>query len=571
MIRFARFCSVVPLLLGLAAWLGGCSEAKLKPDVDVNYDTRPTAIFNPDWGQIPLPNNFVNRVKQADIGVDAPCYRKDDPRVRKLPEDARMPVFCEDLTDDVPVTLAFPVVDEAAALAKQELGYDVKPDSALTLELLQGMNRLNGFVPGIIPRIPFSARLDMDSFVPFQQERDGDGNVTGDNAAEANFFFLDVTDPENPVAVDADDYFRVFDFEMNDDYPYFLTLRNKPTKKLTQVRGTLPKDYDPGHSYLAVVTGLTDAGVKTVDGDPVLPDNYFLMFASETPYFMEWSDEAGMPVTACNVLTDPAAIQELEGARQITNWGLDLWESIVGEGRSRNEVATAFHFTIAANPMPVFMDPSKIQLNQNPVLARPADYFTMESDHPICADAAEDAAVSFSVSREVALPVTDAAVRLFRKTADGYERVNAAVVAENKDGKATVEIQPDGGLARDATYLVAVTSALKGTDGLAATDESYYGLTRVTVPLVKDDMWQSPHLDSRIDAMAIFGGFEDMDKEDLDAATATTLATLGVIEKFRQHYQAPVTWLLQNRPDFVPEREDLALLYTFTTGETCAD
>ncbi|RJO67919.1 MAG: hypothetical protein C4523_08150 [Myxococcales bacterium] len=551
------------LAAALAVLAVGCPDIGRDEPSTFGYTNDPVLIFNPDWGVLPLPNNFLNPVQQAAIPVAIPGA--------PAPETP-------------PTTMNLPATDEDVAAARDELGYPAEPDSPLTAALIRGMNKLDGFIPGFVPRLPFSAKLDLDSIVPFEAELDDAGAITESNAAEANLFLFDVTDPEKPTPIAPNKYYRAFNVELLDegDFPegfpsYTLTLRNTPSV-------LLPDDYIQGHTYLIVAAGLTENGIKDTDGRPVWPDSPFLLFNSTVPFV------AADGSFRNNLFTDPAKIQELEGARQITDWGVKIWEAVVGGARTRDEIVAAYHFSIATNPMPLFMDPASATLkNRNPLLPKPADRFQNDDNFApvfVAADAAcdvsgnttcdanTDAVPRFSLSQPVD-PATATAetLRLYRDDDGSWSPVDATPMVST-DGK-TICLSPAANFNPQTSYLVAVTSGLKGANGRPAADQTYFGLARVAdAPLVEDGMWQSPYLDSRIDTLIFMmnsGQLESLDAvtpEKLQQATDTLLIVLGLLEETRKLYETPIDWLV-GEAGIVQEREDLALVWTFTTGD-CA-
>ena len=448
----------------------------------------------------------------------------------------------------MPTTVSLPVVDAAAAERAQKLGYPVTEDTDLTKALLAGQNKLDGFIPGIIARVPVSKKLDTDSIVPF------DGN----NGDTANFFFFDVADPEHPQVIAPDTYYRVFNLEMLDTPPYYLTLRMMGLS-------IEPLDYTPGHTYLVVMTGIGDGGVKDIEGNPVMPDGYFSLFASPDSYI----GPKGTPQN--NIVSGLEAVQTLEGARQITDWGLKIWENVVGESRVRNEVVVSYHFSIATNPMPRFMNATKaISKNVNAFFPKPFVYPSYDDNwtpRMIKADAALDSDIRFNVAQTLdADTVTSENLAVFAVSDSALTAVATSIAVVNGDEGEddTVTITPAADLQCGTTYLVALSNRVTG--GLMhhpVVDESYFGLSRVNTPLVDANGWLSPHLDSRIDTLIMTGKIANFTAEDLQQAGATVMRVLTLIEAMRQHNQAYIQRLVAD--EFVPAGEDIALMFTFTT------
>lgn len=527
-----------------SAFLLGCTDVKLEdtPKSKVyDYQSRAIPICNFDWNVIPLPNNLVNPVKQAQIGISIPGVQ--------MPEN--------------PTTMGLPIMTEEGAAASRGKGYPgVQADSPLTVDLVTGMNRLNGFTPSFLVRIPFSSELDIETIKRYVEPAD---------AATANFFFLDITDEEDPVPFAAPngklDYLSM-NVEHRDELPYYLTLRNDSYglgAPADMPRPFLPQDYEAGHSYLIVLTGYEKNGIKDVEGRALKPDPFFLLFAYEESYI----NKDGSPKPT--LLSDIDAIRELEGARQITNYGLEIWKKLVGDKRQRNEVVCAFHFSIATNPMPIYMNPASILMSQSPILPTPSE--NVENPAP---------PATFKASRDLDIgSVSGESVMIFKMNGDVVEPVSSTVQLDGD--KKTVSVTP-GAYSPNTTYWVAANHKLKGEDGAAATDETYFGLARVENSLVfengkpfdENGEWTSPHLDSRIDSLMTplvskpSTGLLEVSENQLKQAGEDIGKVLSKIDEYRLAHQ-PVIDALKNN-GFISEREDLVLLWSFTTpAETTAD
>lgn len=520
-------------LMGLA--FAGCPSVGMDDPSDYSYDTRNMVIFNADWGVLPLPNDFLNPVQQAEIPVDIPGV---DPPA------------------EPPIYMNLPINDAEAAQKAQDLGYPVEEDSELTKQLVTGMNLLDGFVENFVIQIPFTKVLDMDSIVPIDQD--------GSNVDEANFFLFDATDRDNPQVVAPGDYLRMFNIPMAETYPYILSVRRA-------MAGVIPENLLPGHTYLLVLTGVDEEkGIKDVDGNVLMPDGFYGVFASETPYIAPDGSARN------NLLDTLEAKQEAEGARQITNFGLEIWQAFVGEARVRNEVAVSYHFTVASNPYPVYFKGALDVLNAN-FAVDPIDQYKFNDDGELVekgAKACLDAEPVFSFSLAVdKSKVNGNNVKLFN--ASNYKEVAASV---NIDELA-VTLTPDNDLTAETTYIIAVSNAITGGENdRPAIDQSYFGLTRVSTPLVADDMWLSPHLDSRIDtliasmAAELFTATPTEENKDertaaLDQATEDVLGVLGLLEEMRKINDPHIPEVVDT--GFVESREDLAMIWTFTTGKGC--
>lgn len=567
---------LVPLASVLAA---ACSEADLDEPVPYDYTTGPIAIVNPDWGVLPLPNNLLNPVKQAGI-VKIPGVPAADPP---------------------PSRMALPVVDAAAAKKASDLGYPVTEDNALTRAILAGQNRLDGFIASFAPSIPFSRPVDLASVVPYD----------GTNGANANLWLVDVTDPGKPEVLMPGDYIRVSNWQLAKQMPFTLALRLPPPGVLQP-----PEDFKPGHTYLVVATGWTDKGIKEKLSDadvaagkvaqPVTADGPFLLFAAPALFEETGTTYIGPDGTArSGVVSGLDAAQTLEGARQVTDWGLRIWESLPGVAGAwtRAEVVSAFHFTIATNPMPDYFDPVRALLGSNAVKPTPADALDAASGKMNPAGAACDSELSFAIDKPVRPDSVNAStVRLFRVDGGEYAEVPLDVTVADAGSRPVVKAVPKAPLHPGALHLAAVTSGVRSADGTrAAVDQTYFGVVRAALlvtdpdtgaatfldtPLVTYDQegkpvtWNSPYLDSRLDTLILGGNVPDVTESDLASAGQTVLGILDYMEKLRKNMKPHIDFLVlgpDGKPgvpgeagvdNVVAAREDVVLAWTFTTG-TC--
>jgi hypothetical protein len=564
----ARQAVLLALACGAAL---ACTEVKLEEPTPYDYTTGPVAIVNPDWGVIPLPNNFLNPVKQADIvampGVPVP--------------------------PGAPTRMAIPIVDAAAAKTAQDLGYvSVTEDSDLSKALLTGQNRLDGFIASFAPAIPFSRPIDMDTLVPFD----------GTNAATANFWFVDVTDPAHPEALAPADYLRVFNWQMAEQMPYKLSLRFPAPGILSP-----PEDFATGHTYLVVATGWTDKGIHEALSDadkaagkvaqPVTADSPFLLFAAPTEYADIGTTYIGADGLArSGVVSGLAAAQSLEGGRQLTNWGLQIWEALPGvkDAWKREDVVTAYHFTVATNPMPDYFDATAAFLGGNAVKATPADALDKATGTMTTADAGCDSTLDFAIDKPVkADTVTNATVKLFRIEGTTYTEVPLDVTVADAATAPKVTAKPKAALKGGVLHVAVVTNGILNAAGTrTAVDQTYFGVARAGLlapnadgtatfkdtPLVTFDekgspvAWNSPYLDSRLDTLILSGVAEDVTKSSLKAAEQTLLGILAYLEGLRKNLKPHLDYMVlgpDGKPgtgDVVAEREDIVLAWTFTTA-----
>jgi len=570
--------------MGLRRWLPGvlfpclagmaCSEAQLEAPVQYGYDAQPhpVLIVNPDWGVLPLPNDLLNPVRQAAVVQPFPGLS---------------------VPDEPPSGMALPIRDAAAAARAQALGYPVQEDSPLTRALVKGQNRLDGFLPSFAPAIPFSRPIDPDSLSPYD----------GTNGATANFWLLDITDKDHPVVVKPGDYLRVFNWSLASQMPYMLSLRLPSPGPLQP-----PADFTPGHTYLVVATGWTDAGIRGVPeapatkGLPVVSDAPFLLMSAPT-LFPETGTtyigpDGGM---RSGVVPDLAAAQSLEVARQVTDLGLKVWEALpdVAGHWDRSQVVAAFSFTIATNPVVLFFDPIMAFLGSQAILPTPADSLDPSTGEMSSTAASCQEALEFQVDRPILAESARQAVLLFEVSGGHYREVPLEVSVTG-DASPVVRGTPKEALKPNTLYLAAVTSALKNAAGTrSAVEQSYFGAVRAAwlqtpagggrstfqdTPLVTfaedgtPTAWNSPYLDSRLDTLILNGAVDPVTPEGLAAAEETLLKILAYLEGLRRNLKPHLDWLvlgddgLPGRPGEagvdhrVAEREDVLMAWTFTTG-----
>jgi hypothetical protein len=566
------------LLAVVLATAAACEDdVDLTDPVPYGYETGPVAIVNPDWGVLPLPSNFLNPIKQAEV-VAIPGVEAETPP---------------------PSTLALPVVDAAAAQTAQDLGYDVEEDNPLTRAILAGQNRLDGFIASFAPSIPFSRPVDLDSVVPYD----------GTNGATANLWLVDVTDPAAPEVLQPGDYLRVANWQLAEEMPFTLTLRLPPAGVLQP-----PQDFASGHTYLVVATGWTDRGLKEKLSEadlaagevarPVTADGPFLLFAAPTEFADTGTTYIGPDGLArSGVVSGLEAARTLEGGRQLTDWGLKVWESLPGvaEAWTRAEVVTAYHFTIATNPAPDYFDPVGALLGTNAVKPTPADALDRDEGTMKPAEAPCDAALAFALDKPVrADSVNAASVRLFRVAEGAYTAVDLAVTVADATGGPVVQAAPKAALQADSLYLAVVTNGVRSADGSrAAVDQTYFGLARAALkqqnadtgavtfldtPLVSVDdegdpvAWNSPYLDSRLDTLILSGQVANISTSQLASAGQTMLVVLHYLEGLRRHLKPHLDFVVLGADglpgvpgepgvdNVVAEREDVVLAWTFTTG-----
>jgi|GEM_PF-6962038 len=544
----------------------GCDVTK-DATVEFDYTREPVVVFNPDWTILPLPTNLMNPGFVRAIEVDVPGMpEREFPDYCVAPEDQQ--VSCMDLrmVVDTESTEASsqPEIEDYVTIADIQnitsvMGYDLEADSNLTLYLKNSLNRLDGYYPGFIPDIPLSRKIDLASIKPFG-EGENDFNVEN-----ANFFFMDITDKENPQVISFDEYQFVFDVESRESFPYRLTLRNNPDVANNHF---MPMPFKAGNVYQIVLTGVNGNGIKDTEGVTFSADSPFLLLAGETPYVAPDGSSRN------NLFTDLDYVQEIEEARQVTDYGLQIWQSLVGDKRKRSEVIAAFNFSIASTPESVFMDPQEVIMTQNPLVPEGAIGKKYDKENVLkntCVKTGVDFTPMFSLSGEIDLSTANTQnVKLYQKLEDGnYKDVAISVSAENVNGVGQITITPKDDLDSSTHYLVAAKSSIKAKKGTVTNSDVYCALVKSKYPIIENKMWNSPFLDSRPDILVSLEGLPDtlIDKDELHAnptevTTTHLVSILSLIEEIRKDYQPDVEYLLTT--DFVDRREDILILYTFS-------
>ncbi len=276
-------------LLGLLL-VCACSDFSRK-SADFEADQPPARLlYNPDSIEVPLPNDLLNPVLKYDLDVQIPGMESPTSRPEEM-----------DLW----------IIDEDKVQESYERGYVVEEDSLTTQDLKKGMNARNGFIPEFFtPEIPFSRPLDPGSLIPYV-------TTGGGNLDKANFFFLDITDAENPVVIEPESYHLLFNLSGKTEPPYPLTFRNR-SPMITM----MPERFASGHSFLIVLTGGEASGLRDTEGNVFQSDSVFTLLSSEESFLA--SDGA----RRFNLFKDIERIQELEEARVVTNHGLTIWETL---------------------------------------------------------------------------------------------------------------------------------------------------------------------------------------------------------------------------------------------------
>lgn len=562
---FEGLCSFALLSIFALVSFSGCSDVALKEAEGTSYASNGVCIYNPDWSVLPLPNDLLNPAQQAKY-VSIPSAPPLEGESVLLP-------FADEAS-----------YEEALAMGYAEPPYFYEIDSPLTESLKRGMNKLDGFQVNFAPKIPLSKPLDMDSIVAFDEEED--------NMAEANFFFLDITDLDNIKAIAPDNYAMVFNYENRDAFPYYLYLRLIEETPDDPMFSHAIKDFEQGRTYLIVMRGLSEKGILDSEGQPLQPDWPFLVFAAADRY-----EDEGLRYVAPdgslrnNVLDSKEAVWEAEGARQTTDYGLSAFENFSGGKMAREEIAVAFHFTVASNPMPDFfkLDALSSTTHEYALSPKPATNVKVTGDgvenweievkeKAIDCSAPE---ISFDVSRPLAQANDErlqSAIRLYAVHADSYERIPATVHLEQEDTANRVVIEPDISLTQETAFIVFATNELQdATTASPMADQTYFGLVRSDAAIVDDEgQWLSPFLDSRLDALLLLAYFEfdfggitkvedlnDISEEALQAAGLTLSEVLSVMEALRLHYEPHIEWMLSE--GIIEEREALTLLYGFKT------
>lgn len=428
----ARFGTLV-LLVALALGLFGCASVDQDPASDWSYDTRAVAIVNTDWGIIPLPNDLLDNAT--------------------LLRTITLPIYKGDPAPAIPaLTLSLPIMTQAAAdMASGMSGHTVLADDPLSVVLKTGQNRLNGFVAGSAPTIPFSQQIDTSTLIPY------DPAANAEDKAKATLFFVNVTDRQNPQVVAPKNYLAAFNWEARTEMPFYLTIGLKSDDGK-------PAEFAPGSRYLVVLT----KGLKSQPFAPPVKagqtaqtpvardferDTTFLLFAAKPTFSCKadsketqsWCATALDPALCCalgltylapdgslrnNILAgtpkdnsfeeitraQKVAVRQGEGARQMTEDGLQLFEKALSGLKKRDEVILSYTFTISSNPLPLFAAIEGTSFKTDPRLT-PADVPTA-CTNGVCevdsAKAATSAKPSFASSLKLAADtVNKDSVRLF--------------------------------------------------------------------------------------------------------------------------------------------------------------
>lgn len=568
----ARLGAVV-LSAVLAVGLMACTSIGQDPPSDWSYDTRAVVILNTDWGIIPLPNDLLDyAVTQTTCTI--PIYKGDT-----MPEVE-------------PFTLALPIMTEAKAAAATGMsGHTVTADDPLSIDLKNGQNKLNGFVAGSTPTIPFSQKIDPTTLVPY------DPDASDADKAKATLFFINITDRKAPQIVSPKSYLAIFNWEARKEMPYYLTIGLKDDD------GN-PVEFAPGSRYLVVVTKTLKSlpfappvkdgeTAKTPEAREFERDATYLLFVAKPTYTCKadnkdtqsWCSTALDPELCCalgltyvapdgslrnNILggnialgtqkdnsfdevmrAQKEAVRSGEAARQITQDGLLIFDKLLGSLKTRDDVLLSYTYTVSSNPLPNF---GSVGLTGFVPAPTPFDKVSACAKG-VCttssAKAATTATPSFKTSRKLAADtVTKDTVRLYKINSDATPVTLEAVPATpalGADGK-TVTLTPqdekDAAAKLNActTYAVAVSNGLMDEAKKApAADQTYFGLSRASVSLLtgseddklEDRVWASPLLDNRFTAVMtmVATGFYKVDWTDPVSVDKLTNTKTGSASK----------------------------------------
>ncbi len=532
----ARLAGVM-LGLWLAVLACNCSDFSRKTtDFEANMPPA-RLIYNPDSNVVPLPNDLLNPVAKYALDLEVPGI---------------------DAPTSSPQEMDLWIIDADKVLESEERGYDIEEDSLLTQDLKKGMNARNGYIPEFFtPEIPFSSPLEAESLVPYLANE-------ADNLDNANFFFLDITDPNEPVPIAPEEYHLLFNLPGKTEPPYMMTFRNR-SPMITM----MPERFLAGHTYFVALAGDEVSGPRDTQGYTFERDSVFTLLSSETSFLS--SDGA----RRINLFKDIERIRELEEARLVTAHGLNAWKNLVGDRRERSEIITAFQFTIATNPQAWYFDPTLVVLGRNALRPDGAVGFALKDGEAveICSDAGTDFEPTFTISAPVdSLSATEKSVRLYRESTNGkLTPVEAAVNVETLEtGESLIRLTPQETLEESATYVVAANDGLTGENEAGVVGEVYFDLARAGFPLVEGDTWLSPFLDVRADVLITLGLLEgdgpiaQASQENLETATNTFLNILRVLEAIRLSQQDRIQALLE--AEFIETKEDLVMLYRFRTS-----
>jgi hypothetical protein len=338
----------------------------------------------------------------------------------------------------------------------------VPSDSDLTKEVKAGLNKLDGWLAGQTITIPFGAKID----------------DTPNLASKVRLY--DVT--TSPAKLwPSSDYYVAFnvgrDGTVPTSPPYTLFIRAKPAD------GPLPRDFDRGHRYAALVTSdVTYDGGKAFLDDPVL---YFLR--SSTPLA---DIDAGHSVT---VLPDSQALQ-LEPTRVVYN---DAFKAITAAeptfDRTRALAFTVFTVESAAravfNPTPV-----------GTVLPAPIDPISGAS---VAAPLTSTPSISFDAP--LAADSVAKGSYLFAWPPSGILSSITSTASATDSETPRLTLSPTAPLSPSTTYVVVLTDSILSKNGRPTVALSYFGLVRYAPKLldttVTPAVLGSPLIDNTLDVL----------------------------------------------------------------------
>jgi hypothetical protein len=407
---------------------------------------------------------------------------------------------------------------------------DEKKDTPLTIEMLQNMNKLDGFISGINISVPVDFEADPSAM------------------NSENIILFDVTDMKNPVKIDSSEYYTLFNMENLTEPPYYLTIVNKSPGILQP-----PKPFTTGGKYI-LLFNKNMSGKKNGVNVSLSSHVLFHLIKSAQSLFQD-----GSLVT--DVLGDPDDPVIKGMALNIENMRI-LADAFFSSAKDlkKDDFPAVIPFSIKSNPEAVFL-PGTL----GNIVPSPND---LNGDSPLPSDVSISALIDGSVD---ASTISSDTVRLY-KTGDFSKNLaeNIKLVPPAQGELYSKLTMTEKTLEPKTSYIAFITSGIKNDKKSELTASTYFALARAKNALVACDdkgvcSLNSYLLDKNVvNALIMFGKDPtEASKENWESAKGMLISTIQSIESIRKNYDEVLKSI---ETGLKLSRENIVLLWTFTTG-----
>lgn len=409
---------------------------------------------------------------------------------------------------------------------------DPEKDTALTVELLQAMNRLDGFIPSINVTVPVDFAVDPATL------------------SQENVILLDVTDIDGPVIVPSSTYYTLFNLEQVEAPPYVITLVNRAPAKMQS-----PAPFKSGGKYLLLLKH--DLTGRKHDADATLGGHALFHFIKSAESLF---DQGVLRTELLGDRNDPMVqgmALNIEGMRL----NVDGFFQLNG-GYRKDDYPVAIPFTIRSDPETIFLPGSL-----GNVVPRPNDLL-QETPSPT--------GVTLTAMIDGALldtTVTPESFRLYRLGDYAHNLIGSIQVSPPAAaGMPTVLTASSAqALRANTSYVAFLTGDIRNFAGRALSPSTYFELVRSPNPITSCDGFgncttNSYLLDKSTVNVLVMLGWDptSADREYWAFAHEMLLSSMNDLDRVRRGYQAIFPTL---EVELQIPRERVVLLWTFTTGQ----